>query len=264
MYNANYNRSSWYPRNYGYDVEGIKTACQVLRSFLRYLRYHCVCPEYDDQLAAALKICDLAEKELPKVNAVGIALPGDFNQSASVIFGGAQAGIHLGNKPWAQALRKEGMEIEEIGMREEEARIKFSTGIAVLGSDEQFDMLEGGTLKVLSRVSAYLEVTSIQLPSEETKAKYAEINTKNRKLVLKRLGKLVCKTMYTDECDSKRYEFWIEEDILEDCFVGFKMRANLLLGDLTILDDIQESMCSFYTWILNELGRPKEVRWVEE
>ncbi|KAE8859762.1 hypothetical protein P3342_010501 [Pyrenophora teres f. teres] len=247
--------SSWYPTHYSYGVESTKTACQVPRSFFRYLRYHSVCPEYDDQLAAALKICDLAEKELPKVNDIIVALPGDFNKSASVVFGGSQADVYLGNKPWAQALKKEGINIEEIGMRDEEARVKFGTGIAVLGSDEQFDMLEEGSLKVLKKVSACLEVTAIQLPSEETKNRYDEMNQKNSKLILKPLGKLIC----------TEYEFWLEEDILEDCFIGLKMNADLLvLPGLNILDEIKDCMCSFYTWIPNELGMPKEVRWRED
>ncbi|EDU41989.1 conserved hypothetical protein [Pyrenophora tritici-repentis Pt-1C-BFP] len=247
--------SSWYPTHYSYGVESTKNACQVPRSFFRYLRYHSVCPEYDDQLAAALKICDLAEKELPKVNDIIIAMPGDFNKSASVVFGGAQADIYLGNKPWAQAFKEEGVDIEEIGMRDEEARVKFRTGIAVLGSDEQFDMLEGGSLNVLSKVSACLEVTAIQLPTEETKIKYDEMNRMNSKLILKPLGKLICKD----------YEFWLEEDILEDCFIGLKINADILvLPGLTILDEVKDCMCSFYTWIPNELGMPKEVRWRED
>ncbi|RMZ72653.1 Argonaute complex subunit Arb1 [Pyrenophora seminiperda CCB06] len=283
--------SSWYPANFGFGLEGIKNACQVPRSFFRYLRYHSVCPEYDHQLAVALKICDLAEKELPKVNAIGIALPGDFNQSASIVFGGAQAGMYIGDKLWAQELRKGGMDIEEIGMREEEARIRFGTSIAVLGSDEQFDMLERGSLKVLNKESAYLEVTAIHFPSEDSRIKFAEMNKSYKhKLVIEPLGKLICKTTYTDDGsewdlpkdtdkyphgkprkadEGKEYEFWIEEDILLDCFVGLKMEVDILMlsGGLAIIDTIKETMCSFYTWIPNELWmsqKPKEVRWLKK
>jgi hypothetical protein len=51
--------------------------------------------------------------------------------------------------------------------------------------------------------------------------------------------------------------------------VGLKMDATILLlsGGLTILDDIKETMCSFYTWIPNELWmerKPKEVRWLKK
>ncbi|KAI4913836.1 hypothetical protein J4E90_005556 [Alternaria incomplexa] len=284
--------SSWYPAHYGYASHAIKNACQVPRSFFRYLRFHRVCPEFDDQLATALQICDQADRELPKVNSVGLALPGDFNKSASVVFGGAQADIYTGDKSWAEDLKKEGLTVSEIGIRKEEARVKFGTGIAVLGSDAQYDMFESGDLQVLSRETAYLEVTAVQLPDDDTKSAYAEQSKlfKHKLGQLEPLGKLLCKTWYTDDCDEwdlpkdnnkypngkprkagdgREYEFWIEEDIIKDCFVGLKMDANImhLTGGMTILDDIKETMCSFYTWIPNELWmerKPKEVRWLKK
>lgn len=261
------------------------------RSFFRYLRFHRVCPEYDGQLAAALEICDAAEEQLPKVHAIGLALPGDFNKAASVLFGGTQAGMYTGDKSWAAELGQDGMKIEEIGMREEEAKIKFGTGLAVLGSDEQFSLYESSSMRVLSNDSACLEVIGIDLPSTDTKAAYAAQSTIYQyKVQLRCLGKLSCKTWYNDDCDefdlprdsgkypdgkpreagkSRSYEFWLEEDILRDCFVGMKMDANILVlsGGLSILDDVKETMCSFHVWLANELWmerKPKEVRWLKK
>jgi hypothetical protein len=153
-------------------------------------------------------------------------------------------------------------------------------------------MFESGQLKVLGKDTAYLEVTAINLPDNDTKSAYAEQSEafKHKLGQLGPLGKLSCKTWHTDDCDDydlpkdktkypngkprkagngKEYEFWIEESILEDCFVGLKMDATILLlsGGLTILDDIKETMCSFYTWIPNELWmerKPKEVRWLKK
>jgi hypothetical protein len=200
--------------------------------------------------------------------------------------------MYTGNKSWAVDLKKEGLIVPEIGIRDEEAKIKFGTGIAVLGSDTQYDMFESGDLHVLSRETAYLEVTAIHLADKDTKSAYVEQSKvfKHRLGQLEPLGKLVCKTWYTDDCDEydlpkdedkypdgkprkagdgKEYEFWIEEDILKDCFVGLKMDANIMLlaGGITILDDIKETMCSFYTWLPNELWmerKPKEVRWLKK
>ena len=111
-------RSSWYPAAYGYDPEDIKTACQVLRSFYNYLRYHRVCPEYDEQIQAALKMCDTAEAELTKVNNACLALPGDFNTSASTLLGGAQAGLFAADKDWAKESLAEGVDVTDIGLRD--------------------------------------------------------------------------------------------------------------------------------------------------
>jgi hypothetical protein len=267
----------------------IKNACQVPRSFFRYLRFHNVCPEYDDQIAAALEVCDTAEEQLPKASTAGISLPGDFNKSASVIFGGTQASLYIGNKAWVEELRKEGMKIEEIGMSGEEARVRFGIGVAILGSEEQFNLYESSQLRLLSKESTHLEVVTIHPPDDDTKAVFATQSTLYKhKVELKPLGKLMCKIWYDTGCeeydlpkdkypngkphtagDSQEYEFWIEEDILRDCFVGMKMDASILVlsGGLTILDDVRETMCSFYVWLPNELWmerKPKEVRWLKK
>jgi hypothetical protein len=262
----------------------------VPRSFYNYLRYHRVCPEYDEQLAEALKICDIAERELPKVHAVGLALPGDFNKSASAIFGGAYAGLYAGDKSWAAEMKKEGIEIEETGIRNEVANIKFGAGVAVMGSDALFALLETKSLRIIEHVSAALEVVEIQLPTDDTKAMYEEqFKISGHKLGhLQPLGKLICKTWYADDCEEwdlpkdrypdgkpqkaragQVFEFWIEESILETCFVGLKMDAKVfqLEGGIAILDEVHETMCSFFTWLPNELWmekKPREVRWLDK
>jgi hypothetical protein len=287
---ANTVSSSWYPAHYGYSINAVKNACQVPRSFYNYLRYHKVCPEYDAQLEKALKICDLAEQELNKVHTAGLALPGDFNKSASVVFGGAQAGMYAGDKTWAADMEKEGMAIDGVGIRDEEARIKFNTGVAIMGSDEQCDMLGANSLKVLDRVTAGLEIVIIQLPTEFTKELYEKQSqvVENKMSPLEPLGKLICNTWYADDYDEwdlpkdkypngrpqrasagQDYEFWVEENVLLECFVGLKMDASILRLDsgITILDEVRETMCSFFTWLPNELWmdrKPKEVRWLKK
>jgi hypothetical protein len=280
-------RSSWYPVEYGYAPEGIKTACQVLRSFYNYLRYHRVCPEYDEQIQAALKMCDTAETELVKANIACLALPGDFNTSASTLFGGAQAGLFAADKDWAKEALAEGVDVNDVGLRDEEARIKFSTGITLLGSDDQQDLIGGSKVKVIKRESTGLEVTAIDLPEKATKEMYtSQLELWREKLArLEPLGKLKCKVWFADDCDEwdlpkdrypdgrphksdqTAYEFWVEGDVLEECFIGMKMDAGILTleGGLTILDEVKQTYCSIYTWLPNEIWmerKPKEVRWV--
>ncbi|KAH7394951.1 Argonaute siRNA chaperone complex subunit Arb1-domain-containing protein [Phaeosphaeria sp. MPI-PUGE-AT-0046c] len=295
--------SSWYPAHYGYAPDAIENACKVPRSFYNYLRYHKVCPEYDDQLAKALAVCDIAEQELPKVHAAGLALPGkyhiswteikltgDFNKSASVIFTGAHAGVYTGDQSWADDMRAEGLQMKETGLRGEEARINFATGVAIIGTDEQCDKLEAGDLRVLKRVSAGLNVVEIHVPTDLTKEAY-EVQSKaveNKLGQLEPLGKLICKTWYVEDCDEwdlpkhkypgekpkqasacRVYELWVEGSVLQECFLGMKLEAKILEldGGITILDEVHETMCSFFTWLPNELWmerKPKEVRWLKK
>lgn len=181
------------------------------------------------------------------------------------------------------------MNNEEIGISKEEAKAKFGIGIAILGSEEQFGLYESSKLEIISKKSTYLEVVTIHPPDCDTKAAYDAQNTiYERKLELQPLGKLICKQWYPTGCeeydlpknkypngkpwttdDSQEYEFWIEGDILRDCFIGMKMDADILVlsGGLNILDNLMETMCSFYVWLPNELWmerKPKEVRWLEK
>jgi hypothetical protein len=232
-------------------------------------------------------MCNTAEKELCRVQSAGIALPGDFNRSASVLCGGSQAGLFTGDKSWAKEFEKEGVEIERIGIQTEEASIKFHTGVAAMGTDEQNDIIESG-IAVAQDESVGLEVTAILLPSDATKEFYAEHSqhVKNKLGSLEPLGTLVCKSWYTpsyDEWDlpkdkypdgkpqsadeGKEYQFWIEESVLDECFLGMKIDARVLTltGGMTILDEIRETMCSFFTWLPNELWmdrKPKQLRWL--
>jgi len=272
--------------------KAIKNACQVLRSFFRYLLYHNVCPEYTEALVGARDVCDSAEQELPKVVAAGLALPGDFNMSASAIFGGAYAGQYTGDQPWAKDLQAEGVALGDIGIREAEAKVKFKSGVFIMGSDAQVDRLEIGDLQLVSREMTGLEVTEIHPPDENATLGAAEQTAVwgHRLGRLEPLGKLICKTWFIDDCDEwdlprnavkyprgkpfrvadvKDYEFWMEESVLDECFVGMKLDAMVMTldGGLVILDDVKETMCSFFTWLPNELWmerKPKEVRWLKK
>ncbi|KAL6710373.1 hypothetical protein ACN47E_009319 [Coniothyrium glycines] len=283
---------SWYPAHYGMAPNVIKNVCQVLRSFYNYLLYHRVCPEYNADLEAARMLCDTAEEELPKVSGAGLALPGDFNRSASTLFGGSHAGVYTGDKAWAQGLEKEDDGQSTFGIRDEEAKIMFATGVAIMGSDEQFKKVQENSLKVLNRQQTGLEVIAIASPHQLTKSAYEEQNqTLQHKLgPLEPLGKLVCKTWSAENSDGwdlpqhgikypngnaynsnndRVYEFWIEAGVLENCFTGMKLDATLIELDdgLMILDDVNEAMCSFFTWLPNELWmerKPKEVRWLKK
>ncbi|KAJ4368308.1 hypothetical protein N0V83_006664 [Neocucurbitaria cava] len=284
--------SSWYPAHYGYALDAVKNACQVLRSFYNYLLYHKVCPEYNDQLELARKACDLAEQELPMVHAAGLALPGDFNKSGSAIFGGAHAGMYTGDRSWAEEARAEGIRTDEIGIRDEVAKITFMTGVATLGSDEQYEKAAANSFKVLNSEYVSLEIIAIHPADDLTKESYVKQSEmlKSKLEQLEPLGKLVCKRSYVEDCDEWdlptdklkfpngkpekaghdiEYVFWVEESVLSKCFEGMKMDAKVLAleGGLTILDDITEVMCSFFTWIPNELWmerKPKEVRWLKK
>ena len=279
-----FSRSSFYPANYGHNPSQVKTACQVLRSFYQYLLFHRVCDEYKDQILIARTLCDKAEKELPQTYIAGNFLPGAFNVAASTIFGGMHAGTFVGLSEWtAELSEEERKNMQAVGMRNEIASVTFKTAVAAYGTEEQYDLLTsaGPTLKDIKKLSTEslgLEITSIQPSTKDIQEVYAHQNeVYKHKLYLQTLGKMTCKP-WTDTTSIKEFdlpknnpkypggkppppdpnrvfEFWVEDDVLEKCFVGMKMDVTVftLRGGITILDEIKEIFCSFYKWIPNEL-----------
>jgi hypothetical protein len=273
------------PCFFGSTPQSIKTACQVLRSFYGYLLFHSVCNEYRDSIDAARKLCDTAESELTKTTAAGLALPGSFNCAASTIFCGSKAGTYTGDKEWAIQLKEQGVDLGDPGLMDQEARITFRTGVAILGTDEQQSMLDTQAVRVLKDDSFGLQVIAIHPADEFTKEFYDAANSRTKdKITLQPLGKLVCRSWEMEDLQQydlpkdkyptgrpfpktqmgEEYVFWIEDDVLDECFVGMKMDARVLVleGGIAILDDVRETMCSFYKWLPNELWmarHPKEV-----
>ena len=234
-------------------------------------------------------MCDKAELELTKVYAAGNALPGAFNKAASTIFGGSYAGTYVGNSAWAQDL-----DLDEFGMRDEEARVTFMVGMAILGTDEQYELLtlpERGvsSIQVTQDESTGLEIISIKLPTNEAEELYTKENEilKN-KLELQPLGKLICRAWNIENFheydlpkdqfpdgklprvdENKMYEFWVEGQVLRECFEGMKMdaRVRTLEGGISILDEVKEVMCSFWKWLPNELWmerHPRELKYTRK
>ncbi|PSN62153.1 hypothetical protein BS50DRAFT_680422 [Corynespora cassiicola Philippines] len=277
--------SAFYPNNYGYEPHGVKTACQVLRSFLNYLLYHNVCPEHAASIHKALTICDTAQRELPKLYNAGLNLPGAYNKAASTLFGGSHMGTFTGDAKWA-----EGFDLNDIGVRNEEARITFATAVCIHGTDEQFNMIEPATKGSTRNTSAFrikndfevsLEVLSIDVPTAETVDFYVKQNDlyTNKKMFLEPTGIMTCCIVsrpspedYDLPADydmptvpKDPLNFWVESPALENCFVGMKMHARVLglTGGLYVLDEVREVLTSFWTCLPNEMWmirKPKEVR----
>lgn len=277
-------RSTYIAPQYSHNPEQVKSACQVLRSFYNYLLYHSVCPEFNDDLSRALYICDKAETELPQTYTAGLVLPGAFNTAASTIFGGSKAGLYTGDKEWAIRCKEEGVDLSELGVMNEEARITFRSGIAILGTDQQQDMLDTKAVKVLQDVSLCVCIDSIELPDELTREMYdRQNNFTTGKLKLEPLGKMVCRSWQVDDFSEydlpldryptgrpsdieadREFVFWVEESVLKECFLGMKLEARVLVleGGINVLDDVAMVMCSFYSWLPNELlwsHHPKQV-----
>ncbi|KAF2491991.1 hypothetical protein BU16DRAFT_467767 [Lophium mytilinum] len=289
--------SSYYPQYFSPEIRQINRTTQVLRSFYNYILLHNVCPEFNDDILAARRICDLADKELPAVYAVGPLLPGTFNTCASALLGGYWTQIHPPNqnpdKSWDHASRDSSWagEIPDATSKQtyrpEAMLAAFKLGVLACGSEAAYNALTTGgqdisTIKaafpVLGSETVGLSVLGTEPPSDDTRALYAAHNKKwSHKLQIEPLGKLICDAWAVPDLEEwdlpphllaekkkarpRRFEFWIEESALKLCFANMKIRATVmkLEHEIEVLDEVQLVHCSFYEFLLNELQMQAKV-----
>ncbi|KAI8060862.1 Argonaute siRNA chaperone complex subunit Arb1-domain-containing protein [Gongronella butleri] len=77
------------------SVEDFSAVAPLVDAVLRYLEIRKVCPDYEEDIAKAREWAALAKVELPKCKRVGMQLPGAFNDSCVILFGGESQSIAL-------------------------------------------------------------------------------------------------------------------------------------------------------------------------
>lgn len=242
----------------------------VIRNFLNYVLLHGVCPEYTADVEGARKICDKAEDELWNIAQLRKFLPGDFNKATSTLYGGYHAECWLRDLGWATPERK------SQDITKEQALIVFKAAIGIMAPLEVYNKVidPQNRIEVIDTAVHGLEIIEIKRPSEEIEKAFASIRDYNGGSGhIKPLGIIVVKPWANDEADEEdltaieeaaklsglgidnaTQEFWLEDDVLEHCFIGMKMEAvvkGLNIG-LRFLDDIRGVYCSFHTYLENE------------
>ncbi|KAL9610805.1 MAG: hypothetical protein Q9167_004505 [Letrouitia subvulpina] len=248
--------------------QDVKSKTTIIRNFLNYLLHHDVCPEYADQIRAAQRVCDLADKELPMAMRSRFRLPGDFNTACSELFGGSLQGLHAANPEWAPEKGS-----VEVGIDLEKAKQTFKIALAVHGSDElsqryrERNAADG--VKIVSEYDADLEIAAIEPADERIRHFYRHHPAAKG---LDPVGKLIAKSWLqkypiprdvtheeallarNSERVVEKYEFWVDDYVLDKCFVGMKFRTTIreLSFGLKFFDSIFGVWCSFFTLLPNE------------
>jgi hypothetical protein len=261
------------PEHFSFETQHQVTECtNILRNFYNYLLYHDVCPEYRDSVLAARKICDLADEELMETYNVLKALPGKFNKACSKLFNGSQAGAEDEDQSW---MPEEIKKFTTSTMSKEEAKKIFIHGLAQLGEDDDFldddetiqrRHFEQEIIGYEPRVG--LEVHEI-VPAEPDFIAFHKSKVGLGKG--QALGKLICKPWNMPSFDhydrpqettderawraGDTYDFWVEQYVLDECFLGMKLDVDVatLSSGLLFIDKIYDVRCSFYTLLDNDL-----------
>lgn len=246
----------------------IEPTTSTISNFLNYIVYHDVCPEYIDDVNAARAVCKLAQRELTCIARGYSLLPGSFNQACSSIFGGMYRHSYIGNQDWANDLN-----IYK-GMSPDVARKTFKIGMAAHSSHEMFEKYKiqgpSHTISITNTITTGLEVTEIILADREVLKLYQRKAAEG----LKALGKMKARTWFTPLAPEEdlteeeeaaaaagtnppeiiEYEFWVEDELLQRCFVGMKLETTVhrLSFGLDFFDNITGAYCSFYSSLPNE------------
>lgn len=246
--------------------EKIRLCTSTIHNFLNYLIHHEVCPEYKRDIDAARAVCLRAEKELENIARANAMLPGNFNRACSTIYGGMYQDTYIGDQAWA-----EGIDVDK-GMSPELARQTFKIGLTANASDKMYEKYKSQSVDrcigIMSVVDTGLEVTGLVLAHREALKLYDHPVAKG----LRALGKLQARTWYhpgdpdddlTEEEEQagtvvrevKKYEFWVEDVLLQRFFVGMKLEATVrhLSFGLDFFDKIGGVYCSFYQILPNEV-----------
>ena len=193
--------------------------------------------------------------------------------ACSEIFGGVFQGVHVDmSGGWMNDDDRKQM---TIGISPQRARQAFKIGFAAHATDEQIAKykaeMSGQRFKIVSTEEVSLEITNVALGSSipDTQALYDHDEAKDLPI----LGKLCTRTWYnpaaadedlTEEEEAelaanppptKKYEFWLEDELLKHVFVGMKLQVTVkeLSFGIYFFDAITGVHCSFFTILPNEL-----------
>ncbi|EGE81665.2 hypothetical protein, variant [Blastomyces dermatitidis ER-3] len=274
--------SSVLPLYIGLETEAlVDMATGTIRNFLNYILLHDVCPEYTENILAARAVCDTAKVELWKAQQTNCWAPGHFNMACSTLFGGYFYGFYTGGQEWSNEVGAEGME-------DSVARKVVKFALAGAGSYEQAvrfrDLANSNELKATCVDENGFEVTAIAPVDGNVRDFY-----KQHAPDLQPIGKLrakpwrnpglseedlppgqVCGTEPSSPSVADEYEFFVDESMLQFCFVGMKVDTTVweLNCGLHYFDNVMAIYCSFYTILLNEsmIGwkEPRDLRGDDE
>jgi hypothetical protein len=255
----------------------IKLATVTIRSFLSYLLYRDVCPEYNENINEARKSCDIATKELWRNQQLTASGPGNFNTACSILFGGFEHDLYVENNQW------ENLKDDKVQLTKAMAQKILRFGLTVAGSDELASSFHQefsrGTLTVSKLEDIHgFEVTEVRFLDAEGRRSYQD---KGPDLIP--VGILLGRAYYDpsepdyDLSLGEREEwmerkrqmpelmFFLEESLLEHCYPGMKIITTIweMNCGLHYFEDINRAYSSIYTPLCNDLmlgwKRPRDL-----
>lgn len=235
----------------------LEEAIDVIENFLRYILHHDVCPEYEENVKGAMRICQAAREEWPMLNALQTTLPGFFNLAAAKLFSEPDPDA------WAFHLFKVPESFE--------AKPVFYSAIAMLEDSSPFHFLANHHATLLRLYECTVEIVVVTPPSRRTIQQFeclkVSTHEDTQQIFLAPLGTITVRRAIIDDgwvhpytphpLEAKDIRIYFEQNILQSFKPGMKMTLEIgeIGGGITFVRRIRKIVPSFYTFLPQELMR---------
>ncbi|KAF4973905.1 hypothetical protein FZEAL_9131 [Fusarium zealandicum] len=231
------------------------TGIDTVENFLRYVLHHDVCPEYEDNVEAALQVCEAARVEWPMVRLLYAGLPGQFNLAAEDLF----CPEETAQKSWSfqQFKRPDGFDSKSV----------FFSAFALMDEPELFERLSTKQPAVVREFSSTLELVEIFRPSSDIIKRVKSLVIGDHAAKHVPVGKAMFKqATIKDDWDAPVVPWPVAEETMELFFDDYLltnmapgMKATLSICELDaglrFVKAVEIIVPSFYTFLPQELMR---------
>ncbi|KAF5002098.1 hypothetical protein FGRMN_581 [Fusarium graminum] len=239
-------------------LEGIST----IENFLRYVLQHDVCPEYEDDVNSALKVCETATVEWPMVRKLYALLPGYFNLAAAELF-------------CPEATTKDSWSFQQFHRPENfDATSVFFSAFALMDEPRLFENLTTKKPSITREFTCTLELVQVFRPDEDIVKRVKSLIIGDKAAQQVPIGKATFKQGVIEDdwehpvlgwpIDEEVMTLFFDDTLLATMVPGMKLTATIceLDAGLRFIKTVEIVVPSFYVYLPQEMMRyykePKE------
>ncbi|KAG5976919.1 hypothetical protein E4U55_007163 [Claviceps digitariae] len=236
----------------GLEDKKLDMGIAVVEHFLRYVLQHDACPEYQDNVEAALRVCQQARREWPMLKRFQGDLPGYFSLAAAECF----SAIDPDDWSLPSFTTPQGFD----------AKAVFLATCALCGEMETLDCFASGNLAPVKEHTRTVKVTRIERPPDSLVEKFAALCIQGSSQTVEPVGRMYFETaviedeweqpeMLVREEDEATLWVYLEDRLLANVLPGMKMDIRFveLSTGIRFIKSILRVVPTFYTFLPQQM-----------
>ncbi|KAH7182530.1 Argonaute complex, subunit Arb1 [Fusarium flagelliforme] len=245
-----------------FEYVGMMEGISTVENFLRYVLQHNVCPEYEDDVKAAMEVCKTAAEEWPMIRQLCAALPGHFNLAAAELF----CPETITEESWSFLDFKRPEDFDPTSV--------FFTAFALMDEPDLFEKLTTKRPTITREFDCTLELVEKFRPSDDIVKRVKSLVIGDKAAYHAPVGKAIFKQGVIEDDWERPPTTWpieeatmtlfFDDALLANMVPGMKIEANIceLDAGLRFVKGIENIVPSFYVYLPQEMMRhykePKE------